>query len=151
MSIVSEKLETAIISQGLTYLRSININDLNEQVKDLDLNALGAVGIYSNIPEAQNLTFSNTNAVLVNETVEVHYLSLSPIDATGEQTQTLLDSLRGYADGLFDLMQKQTENNQYIDGYEISAVESIKFANEVLTGFKVSFTFPYYRKSFTCA
>ena len=152
MSSLSDKLKAVIEGQGATYLRTININDLNQQVGKTDLKGGVVLGVYSNLPEAENLTYATGNNVLVNETVEVHYLQLSPIDATGDETQVILDTVRPYADGLFDLMNKEANTyQQYIDGYQLESLESVKFLNEVLTGFKIIFTFPYYRTAFTCA
>jgi len=151
MSVLSDKIKTLIENQAAIYIRSININDLNQQINTTDIKG-AVVGVHSNVPEAENLTYSGTNNVLVNETIEVHYLQLSPIDATGAQTQTILDTLRPYADGLFDLLQGDSLRSQdeSIDGYELEAVESVKITNEVLTGWKLSLTFPYYRESFNC-
>jgi len=48
-------IKGVIEAQGLTYLRTININDLNEQVGETDLS--GGVGIYTSTPQIENLQF----------------------------------------------------------------------------------------------
>lgn len=151
MSIISERLKTIIELQGAIHLRTINVEDLNKQVNRTDIK--GAVlGVHTNIPEVTNETFEATNRVVAQETIEVHYLQLSEIDATGDQTQAILDNLRPYADGLYDMLQKDSLRapDQRIDGYELDALESIKFSNEVLTGWKVSIVFPIPRSNYEC-
>ena len=74
MNIIATTLKSIIEAQGLTYLRAANPSDLNELVGNYDLSA--GVGVYANLPTVDNITYSQTNNVLMEYGIEVYYLKV---------------------------------------------------------------------------
>ena len=152
MNIIATTLKGIIETQGLTYLRAVNVKDLNELVGQYDLS--NGVGVYANLPTVGNITYSQTNNVLMEYGVEVYYLKLSGgTDDTGTQIDVILDDLKPLVDGMMDQINASSivALSSFIDGYELEAVESINITSEVLSGWKLSFSIPIYRYTFECA
>ena len=151
MNPIAAEIKKIVESQGLLYFRSININDLNQQVGETDI-AQG-IGVYSSLPDIDNETFGLSSQVLMNYSIEVYYLKLNNFtDDKGSQVDEILDELKPYADGLYDLIKKSKLKavNVSIDGYKTDATETLKMTKEVLTGWRVRLTFPIMRSVFDC-
>ena len=151
MNIIASTIKAIIESQGHTYFRSVNINDLNQQVGETNL--LNGLGVYTNLPEIDNQTYGRTNAVLMQYNVEVYYLKLNnEVDDKGQAIDMILDELKPSADGLIDQINKSgiVATGQFIEGYKLNAVETLKMTKEVLTGWNLTFTIPIFRKTFDC-
>ena len=152
MNIIATTLKSIIEGQGLTYLRAANPNDLNELVGSYDLS--NGVGIYANLPTVTNITYGQTNNVLMEYGVEVYYLKLSTgTDDTATQIDVILDALKPKADGMMDKLNASgiIALSTYIDDYELEAIESINITSEVLSGWKLSFSIPIFRDTFECS
>ena len=152
MNIIATTLKSIIEAQGLTYLRAANPNDLNELVGNYDLS--NGVGVYANLPTVDNITFSQTNNVLMEYGVEVYYLNLSKgSDDTAIQIDVILDDLKPKVDGMIDKLNSSNiiALSSFIDGYELEAIESINITSELLSGWKLSFVLPIFRDTFECA
>jgi len=151
MNPIALAIKTIVEAQGLTFLRTININDLNEQVGDVDLS--GGAGIYTTVPDIDNLNFVG-GQVVSNTPIEVYYLQLNDtVDDKGLAIDVILDALKPLADQFFDKIIKDplVDNTQMIEGYQLSAVETIKFSKEVLTGWRLRVILPIDRKVYSCA
>lgn len=152
MNIIATTLKSIIEAQGLTYLRAANPNDLNELVGNYDLS--NGVGVYANLPTVDNITYSQTNNVLMEYSVEVYYLKLSTgTDDTATQIDVILDDLKPKVDGMIDKLNSSNiiALSSFIDGYELEAIESINITSELLSGWKLSFVLPIFRDTFECA
>lgn len=152
MNIIATTLKSIIEAQGLTYLRAANPNDLNELVGNYDLS--NGVGVYANLPTVDNITYSQTNNVLMEYGVEVYYLNLSKgSDDTAIQIDVILDDLKPKVDGMIDKLNSSNiiALSSFIDGYELEAIESINITSELLSGWKLSFVLPIFRDTFECA
>lgn len=151
MNIIASTLKTIIEAQGLNYFRSVNINDLNQQVGEKDVSA--GLGVYTNLPEIVNRTFGKTNAVLMEYSVEVYYLQLNAeTDDKGEAVDVILDALKPLADGLIDQINRSgiIATGQFIEDYNLDAVETLKMTKEVLSGWRLAFAIPIFRSVFDC-
>jgi hypothetical protein len=152
MNIIATTLKSIIEAQGLTYLRAANPNDLNQLVGSYDLS--NGVGVYANLPTVDNITYSQTNNVLMEYSVEVYYLKLSTgTDDTATQIDVILDDLKPKVDGMIDKLNSSNiiALSSFIDGYELEAIESINITSELLSGWKLSFVLPIFRDTFECA
>jgi len=151
MNTIANTLKTIIEGQNLNYFRSININDLNQQVGTRDVSA--GLGVYSSLPEITNNTFALNSNVLMQYGVEVYYLKLNfHTDDNGEQIDSILDELKPLADGMIDQLNHSgiIATGQFIDDYQLDAVETLKFTKEVLTGWRLQFDVPIFRRTFDC-
>jgi hypothetical protein len=151
MNTIGNKIQEIIEGQGLNFFRSVNINDLNQQVGTIDV--ANGLGVYTNLPEINTKTFGMTNAMLMEYTVEVYYLKLNnEVDDLGFAIDDILNELLPLAHGMIDQFNQSgiVAPSNFIDGYQLTAVETLKFTKEVLTGWQLSFTVPLYRKDFTC-
>jgi hypothetical protein len=151
MSEPAETIKTIIEAQGLTYLRTVNNNDLNARAVDTDL--AGGVGIYANLPEIDNETFEASNNVLSLYSIDVYYLKLNTeLDDKGEAIDTILEDLRPFVDGFYDKIINSDiiSASSYVDGYQLTAVDTFKLSVEVLTGWRVQMVLPIDRSTFYC-
>jgi len=152
MNVVATTIKGIIEAQGLTYLRAANPNDLNELVGNYDLS--NGVGVYANLPTVSNMTYSQNGNVLMEYGVEIYYLKLSTgTDDTATQIDVILDALKPKADGMIDKLNASNiiALSDFIDGYELEAIEAINITSEVLSGWKLSFVLPIYRDTFECS
>ena len=150
MNPIATAIKAIVEGQGLTYLRSININDLNEQVGNIDLS--GGCGVYTSVPEIDNLNYVG-GTVVSNYSIEVYYLlPNSETDDKGEAVDVVLDSLKPLADEFFDRMRRQSiiSPSVLIEGYSLDAVETLKMTKEVLTGWRLRMVVPIDRSTFYC-
>ena len=151
MNIIAKKIKQIVEDLGLIYIRSVNINDLNQQVGEDDIS--NGVGVYSNLPEIKNNTFGSTNAVLMEYSVEVFFLKLNnETDDKGEAVDVILDDLQPTAQAFFDRFKKSDfiAKSNFIENYELNAVDTLKMTKEVLTGWRLRFDVPIYRTVFDC-
>tara|TARA_X000001036_G_C20636636_1_gene789354 strand:+ start:257 stop:715 length:459 start_codon:yes stop_codon:yes gene_type:complete len=152
MNVVATTIKGIIEAQGLTYLRAANPNDLNELVHSYDLS--NGVGVYANLPTVSNMTYSQNGNVLMEYGIEIYYLKLSTgTDDTATQIDVILDALKPKADGMIDKLNASNiiALSDFIDGYELEAIESINITSEVLSGWKLSFVLPIFRDTFECS
>lgn len=150
MNPIASEIKTIVEAQGLTYLRTININDLNEQVGNIDLSA--GCGIYSSLPEIENLNHVG-GQIQSNTSIEVYYLGLNNgTDDKGEQVDVILDALKPKADEFFDKIKRSAiiYNNYEVEGYELDAIETLKLSKEVLTGWRLRMVLPINRSVYYC-
>jgi len=151
MNIVASEIKRIVEEQGYLYFRTVNINDLNQQVGETDI--LQGIGVYSSLPEIKNNAFGKTNNILMEYAIEVYYLKLNnEIDDKGEAVDVILDSLYNDAQWFYDQIRqgKLIATSQTIDSYQIDAVETLKMTKEVLTGWRIRMTIPIFRKDFIC-
>lgn len=88
-----------------------------------------------------------------NHTIEVYYLQLNDtVDDKGEAIDVILDALKPFADGFYDLIRKDpiVSLTIEVEGYELDSVESLKMSKEVLTGWRLRMVLPIDRKAFSC-
>ena len=152
MNVVATTIKGIIEAQGLTYLRAANPNDLNELVHSYDLS--NGVGVYANLPTVSNMTYSQNGNVLMEYGIEIYYLKLSTgTDDTATQIDVILDALKPKADGMIDKLNASNiiALSDFIDGYELEAIESINITSEVLSVWKLSFVLPIFRDTFECS
>lgn len=152
MNVVATTIKGIIEAQGLTYLRAANPNDLNELVHSYDLS--NGVGVYANLPTVSNMTYSQNGNVLMEYGVEIYYLKPSSgFDDTATQIDVILDALKPKADGMIDKLNASNiiALSDFIDGYELEAIEAINITSEVLSGWKLSFVLPIFRDTFECS
>jgi len=151
MSILASEIKTIIEGQGLVYYRAVNINDLNEFAGTTDLAA--GIGVHTNLPNINSFTPRATGNVWQNHLVEVFYMKLTSIDPTGEQLDVILDELLPLADELYDKLQASTIRSKAnsINGYTVTAAETLKQTKEWLSGWKVTLQMPIDRTVFYCA
>jgi len=152
MNVVATTIKGIIEAQGLTYLRAANPNDLNELVGNYDLS--NGVGVYANLPTVSNMTYSQNGNVLMEYGVEIYYLKPSSgFDDTATQIDVILDALKPKADGMIDKLNASNiiALSDFIDGYELEAIEAINITSEVLSGWKLSFVLPIFRDTFECS
>ena len=150
MNPIATEIKAIIEAQGLTYLRTININDLNEQVGNIDLSA--GAGIYTSVPEIENLQFVGGN-VQSNYAIEIYYLKPNAeVDDKGEAVDVILDALKPLADAMYDKLKNGplVAIDATVEGYQLDAVETLKMTKEVLTGWRLRMTLPVDRKVFYC-
>jgi len=151
MNVVASTIKALIEAQGLNYFRSVNINDLNQQVGETDIS--NGLGVYTSIPEINNETFGTSPTVIMNYDIEVYYLKLNnEVDDKGEAIDVILDSLKPLVDEFFDKMKKAPiiALNNYITSYKLTGVDTLKFTKEVLTGWRIQMTLPIYRNDYYC-
>ena len=151
MNLIESTLKSIIEEQGLLYFRTININDLNEQVGNR--NIAQGIGVYSSLPVINYQTFGASPSVLMEYDIEVYYLKLNDnTDDTGAQVDTILNDLYPLAEQLLDHLNQSgiVAKSQYIDGYELNATDTLKMTKEVLTGWSVTMTIPIWRDTFYC-
>ena len=151
MNPVASTIKAIIEGQGLNYFRSVNINDLNQQLGEVDVEA--GVGVYTNLPEINNETFGTSSTVIMDYDIEVYFLKLNnEVDDKGEAIDIILDALKPLVDEFFDKIKKAEiiALNNYITSYKVSGVDTLKMTKEVLTGWRVQMTLPIYRKEFYC-
>ncbi len=151
MNLVANTIKTIIEGQGLNYFRSVNINDLNQQVGETDIST--GVGVYTSLPEIDNDTFGTSETVLMNYDIEIFYLKLNnEVDDKGEAVDVILDELKPLVDEFFDKIKRAEiiALSNFIDGYQVTGVDTLKMTKEVLTGWMVKMTLPIYRSEFYC-
>ena len=151
MNLIASALKEIIESQGFLYFRTININDLNQQVGTKNVSQ--GIGVYSSLPEIDYTTFGASSSVLMNYQIEVYYLKLNQeTDDKGEDVDVILDELQPFAEELLERIKQSgiVASGQFIDGYSLNATESLKMTKEVLTGWSVTMTVPMWRKDFYC-
>ena len=151
MNAIESLLKTIIEDQGLLYFRSVNINDLNEQVGNVDISQ--GVGVYSSLPVIDYTTYGMSSQVLMNYEIEVYYLKLNQeTDDKGEAIDVLLNELYPMASQLYDRIKASgiVAKGTFIDGYSLTATDTLKMTKEVLTGWQVTMTIPIFRNNFYC-
>ena len=151
MNLIASTIKQIIEDQGLSYFRSVNINDLNQQVGETDV--LNGLVVYTSLPEVNNETFGTSATVIMNYDIEVYYLKLNTeVDDKGEAVDIILDELKPLVDEFFDKIKKAPiiALNNYITSYRCTGVDTLKMTKEVLTGWRVQMTLPIYRKDFYC-
>ena len=151
MNLIATTIKAIIEAQGLSYFRSVNINDLNQQVGETDVS--NGVGVYTSLPDIDNETFELSGNVLMNYDIEVYYLKLNnEIDDKGEAIDIILDELKPLVDEFYDKIKKAPiiALNQTIDSYKVTGVDTLKMTKEVLTGWRIQLTLPINRKDFYC-
>ena len=151
MNLVANTIKTIIEGQGLNYFRSVNINDLNQQVGETDIS--NGVGVYTSLPEIDNDTFGTSETVLMNYDIEIFYLKLNnEVDDKGEAIDVILDELKPLVDEFFDKIKRAEiiALSNFIDGYNVTGVDTLKMTKEVLTGWRIQMTLPIYRSEFYC-
>ncbi len=152
MNLIENTLKSIIEAQGLTYFRTININDLNQQVGEIDIS--DGIGVYSSLPVIDYTTYATNGAVLMEYQIEVFYLNLNNgTDDTGTQVDVILAVLQPLAEQLADRIKESgiVATGQYINGYTLTATDTLKMTKEVLTGWKVEMNIPIYRNTFFCS
>ncbi len=151
MNLVESTIKAIIEGQGLNYFRSVNINDLNQIVGETDI--ANGVGVYSSLPLIENNTFGTSDTVLMNYDIEIFYLKLNnEVDDKGEAIDVILDSLKPLVDEFFDKIKRADiiAASNFIDGYQVTGVDTLKMTKEVLTGWRIQMTLPIYRSEFFC-
>lgn len=151
MNVIESATKTIIEGQGFKYLRSVNINDLNVLVGTEDLT--GGVGVYANLPSINNQRFGLSKNVLMEYAVEVYYLKLSVYtDDTGQQTSDILNDLYPFAQEYIDkiMVSDFIAPSQFVDNYQLDAIETLKLTKEVLTGWRVRVNLPIFRSTYYC-
>lgn len=151
MNLVESTIKAIIEGQGLNYFRSVNINDLNQQVGEVDIS--NGVGVYTSLPEIKNNTFGGSQTVLMEYSIEIFFLKLNnEVDDKGEAIDVILDELKPFVDEFFDEIKKSEiiAPSNFIDGYEVTGVDTLKMTKEVLTGWMIQMVLPIYRSDFFC-
>ena len=151
MNTIASTLKAIIEDQGLLYFRTININDLNKQVGNTDISQ--GIGVYSSLPVINYDTYEKSKTVLMNYDIEVYYLKLNEeTDDKGEAIDAILNDLYPLAEQLLERIKQSgiVAAGQHIDGYTLSATDTLKMTKEVLTGWSVEMTIPIYRNDFYC-
>ena len=151
MNLIESTIKSIIEDQGYLYFRTININDLNQQVGETDI-AQG-IGVYSSLPEIDFITYGANNNVLMNYQIEVYYLKLNTsTDDKGSDIDLILEDLYLDASQFYDriLQSGIVATGQFIDGYSMKATDTLKMTKEVLTGWSLEMTIPIFRKDFYC-
>lgn len=151
MNTIETCIKDTVEAQGYLYFRSVNINDLNQQVGDTDI-AQG-IGVYTSLPSINNKTSGQASSILLEYDIEVYYLKLNDFtDDKGEQVQAILDSLYPDVEQFYDYIRQcgVVASSQTIDDFTIDAVETLKQTKEVLTGWRIQMTIPIWRKDFYC-
>jgi shikimate kinase len=151
MNIIESTIKAIVEAQGYLYFRSVNINDLNEQVGNT--NIAQGIGVYSNLPAISNTVSSQSNNILMQYDIEVYYLKLSAgTDDTGDDTQAILDDLYDDAQQFYDQMKDSglIAGGSNIESYDLDATETLKMTKEVLTGWRIQITIPIWRTDFYC-
>ena len=64
MNLIESTLKAIIEEQGLLYFRTININDLNQQVGQIDISQ--GIGVYSSLPVINYTTYEANPSILMN-------------------------------------------------------------------------------------
>jgi hypothetical protein len=148
MKKIRDAIQAIIEAQGLTFYRSVNIEDLNQWAGTVDLS--DGVGVLTNMPTV-SFDVGAGSTTLGTYEIEVFYLMLSPIDATGSQTDSILDILEPLALELIDKLGKQIVTpGQMIEDYSLTGVETLKLSKEVLTGWQVNVNVPSFREAYYC-
>ena len=151
MNTIESVIKQIIEAQGYLYFRSININDLNEQVGNIDVSQ--GIGVYSSLPSIEYSTFASNSNVLMAYDITVYYLKLNPeTDDKGDVIDDILNDLYPDASQFFDYMKQSgiIPPGQYIESYSLKATDTLKMTKEVLTGWELTMTIPLYRKDFIC-
>lgn len=151
MNLIESTIKQIIEDQGYLYFRSVNINDLNEQVGNINISQ--GIGVYSSLPVINNRTFNNSNNILMEYEIEVYYLKLNiETDDLGKDIDIILNDLYPDAQQFYDRLRQSgiVATGSFIDDYQLAATETLKMTKEVLTGWQINLTIPIFRKDFYC-
>lgn len=152
MQTLRNNIQTIIESLGSTYVRSLNINDLNQQVLNINLST-GSIGVLANIPDSSYVKLGMTKTQQVTYSLTVYFLQLnSGADDTGSQVDAILDTTRGLAESFLDRLYRLDPYNNIAqpDEYTINGVDTVKIADDVLSGVQLDFQITERRSSYDC-
>ena len=149
MNAIANEIKTIAEGLGMVYFRSVNINDLNEQVGETNLEG-ETLCVYANTPVINNEVLQG-GGVLMQYQIEVYFLQLNVgTDDNGTQIDVILDATKILADSFYDVLKKSALLQGFIEAYELEAAETLKLTKEVLTGWRMEATLPIDRTEYYC-
>ena len=134
-------IKTIIESLGLSYFRSINTKDLNEQAIK---NSMANIGVLAGLIDIDATFQEASNKAVEQWEFTVLFLTLAPnIDTPAEQIDTILGGLYDKAHEFLALFQEELPSGYYLEGYELNSTDAINITNEVLIGWELKLSAPF--------
>lgn len=135
-----ESIKQAIEATGLTYIRALNPQDLNETVTGLGVTELG---VLTGLIEIDADFKEETYQAVELWDFEIMFLSLSPsMDARGEAIDAALDSLYQKAHEFLSIFQETLPSGYFLENYSLNSTDSVNITTEVLIGWTLSLQAP---------
>ena len=136
-----EQIKAIIESIGLTYFRSINPKDLNEQAVKKSMTDIGVLAGLIEI----NATFNEETYQAVELwDFTILFLTLAPnIDTPAEEIDTALDALLIKAHEFLSEFQDIIPASYFLEGYTLTSTDSVNITTEVLIGWELKLTAPF--------
>jgi len=132
-----EKIALALIPD-VVYLRSRD-GGANISVDEIDL-ASKIFVLYNNQPTVSGDISDISGLVVETIPVEISFLKLADYDDNENDTDSLIDELYGYAQGIFDRLSLIEVQASYVQGYEISLGDgTTKIYDKVMSGVVLRF------------
>ena len=134
-------IKTIIESLGLSYFRSINTKDLNEQAIK---NSMENIGVLAGLIDIDATFQEASNKAVEQWEFTILFLTLAPnIDTPAEQIDTILGGLYDKAHEFLALFQEELPSGYYLEGYELNSTDAINITNEVLIGWELKLSAPF--------
>ncbi len=136
-----DQIKAIIEGIGLTYFRSINTKDLNEQAVK---NSMTDIGVLAGLIEIDATIQEETFISVEQWEFTILFLTLAPnIDTPAEQIDTALDALLIKAHEFLAAYGEVLPSGYFLEGYELSSTDSVNITNEVLIGWELKLTAPF--------
>lgn len=136
-----EQIKTIIEAIGLTYFRSINTKDLNEQAVKNSMTDIGVLAGLINI-EATFQEASNKSVELWE--FSIMFLTLAPsFDSRASQIDDSLGILYDKAHEFLALFQEDLPSGYYLEGYNLDSTDAVNITSAVLIGWELKISAPY--------
>lgn len=153
MQTLRDNIQQTIEALGATYLRALNINDLNQQSLNINLST-GSLGVLANVPDSEYQKLGFTKTQQTTYSLTVYFLKLNNgSDDTGSQVDTILDATRTLAENFLDRLYRLDDYNTIIqpDTYTVNGVDTVKIGGDVMSGVQLDFQITERRTSYDCA
>lgn len=135
------QIKTIIESLGLTYFRSINTKDLNEQAVK---NSMTDIGVLAGLIQMEATFQEASNKAIEQWEFTVLFLTLAPeIDTPAEQIDSILEGLYDKAHEFLAQFQEVIAPGHFLEGYELNSTDSVNITNEVLIGWELKLSAPF--------
>ena len=134
-------IKIIIESLGLSYFRSINTKDLNEQAIK---NSMENIGVLAGLIDIDATFQEASNKAVEQWEFTILFLTLAPnIDTPAEQIDTILGGLYDKAHEFLAEFQEVLPSGYYLEGYELNSTDAINITNEVLIGWELKLSAPF--------
>ena len=136
-----EQIKQIIEDIGLTYFRSINTKDLNEQAVK---NSMTDIGVLAGLIEIDATFQEETFKSVEQWDFTILFLTLAPdIDSPAEQIDDKLSALYVKAHEFLGAFHEILPPSYYLEDYVLTSTDSVNITTEVLIGWELKLSAPF--------